>query len=105
MCACQAVCHGFLETFENKIKVWNCARNLKTVPPRKTEVPGKTHVFHIVEGRAVAQAVRRWLPIAAAQVRVRAACGVCGEQSGTVAGFLRVLRVPLPIIPPISPSS
>jgi hypothetical protein len=56
-------------------------------------------------GRAVAQAVRRWLPTAAARVRVRAACGVCGAQSGTGAGFLRVLQFPLPIIPPISPSS
>jgi hypothetical protein len=50
-------------------------------------------------------AVRRWLPTAAARVRVRAACGVCGRQSGTGAGFLRVLRFPLPIIPPISPLS
>jgi hypothetical protein len=56
-------------------------------------------------GRAVAQAVSRWLPTAASRVRVRAACGVCGGQSGTGAGFLRVLRFPLPIIPPISPSS
>jgi hypothetical protein len=39
-------------------------------------------------GRAVAQAVRRWLPSAAARVRVRAACGVCGGPSGTGAGFL-----------------
>jgi hypothetical protein len=37
-------------------------------------------------------AVRRWLPTAAARVRLRAACGVCGGQSGTGAGFLRVLR-------------
>jgi hypothetical protein len=49
-------------------------------------------------------AVRRWLPTAA-RVRVRAACGVCGGQSGTGAGFLRALRFPLPIIPPISPLS
>jgi hypothetical protein len=55
-------------------------------------------------GRAVAQAVSRWLSIAAARVRVRAARGVCGGQNGTGAGFLRVLRFPLPIIPPISPS-
>jgi hypothetical protein len=55
--------------------------------------------------RAVAQAVRRWLLTAAARVCVRAACGICGEQSGTEAGFPRVLRFPLPIIPPISPSS
>jgi hypothetical protein len=56
-------------------------------------------------GRALAQAVSRWLPTAAARVRVRAACGVCGGQSGTGAGFFRVLQFPLPIIPPISPSS
>jgi hypothetical protein len=45
---------------------------------------------------ALAQAVSRWLPTAAARVRIRAACGVCGGQSGTGAGFLRVLRFPLP---------
>jgi hypothetical protein len=56
-------------------------------------------------GRAVAQVVSRWLPTAAAWVHIRAACGVCGRQSGTGAGFLRVLRFPLPIIPPISPLS
>jgi hypothetical protein len=56
-------------------------------------------------GRAVAQAVSRWLPTAAARVLVRAACGVCGGQRGTGAGFLRVLQFPLPMNPPISPSS
>jgi hypothetical protein len=49
-------------------------------------------------GRAVAQAVSRWFPTAAARVRIRAACGLCGGQSGTRVGFLRVLRFPLPII-------
>jgi hypothetical protein len=52
-------------------------------------------------GRAVDRAVSRWLPTAAAPLRVRAACGVCGGQSGIGAGFLRVLRFPLTIIPPI----
>jgi hypothetical protein len=56
-------------------------------------------------GRAVAQALSRWLPTAAARVRFRAACGVYGAQSGTGAGFPQVLQFPLPIIPPISPSS
>jgi hypothetical protein len=37
----------------------------------------------------VAQAVSRWLPTAAARIRIRSACGVCGGQSGTGAGFLR----------------
>jgi hypothetical protein len=58
------------------------------------------------EDRVVAQAVSRWLPTAAARVRIQAACGVCGGQSSNGAGFLRVLLFPLPIIiPPISPSS
>jgi hypothetical protein len=38
-------------------------------------------------GRAVAQAVSRWLPTAAARVRFRAACGVCGGRSGTGGRF------------------
>jgi hypothetical protein len=58
-----------------------------------------------IHGHAVAQAVSRWLPTAAYRVRVRAACGVYEGQSGTGAGFLRVLRFPLLIIPPVSPSS
>jgi hypothetical protein len=44
-------------------------------------------------GRAVAQAVNRWLPTGAARVRVRAACGVCGGQSATGVGFLRLLAI------------
>jgi hypothetical protein len=60
------------------------------------------------DGRALAQAVSRWLPTAAARVRARVWSS--GEQSGAGsgagAGFLRVLRFPLPIfIPPTSPSS
>jgi hypothetical protein len=58
-------------------------------------------------GRAIAQAVSRWIPTAAARVRSRVwSSGICGGQSGAVAGFFRVLRFPLPIfIPPNSPSS
>jgi hypothetical protein len=57
--------------------------------------------------RVIAQAVSRRLPTAAARVRARVrSCGSCGGQSGTGAGFLRVLRFPLPIrIPPIAPQS
>jgi hypothetical protein len=60
-----------------------------------------------VVDRAIAQAVSRRLPTAAARVRawVRS-CAICGGQSGTGVGFLRVLRFPLPIfIPPIAPQS
>jgi hypothetical protein len=68
----------------------------------------KLHIFTCCKGflgRAVAQAVSHWLPTAAARVHVHAACGVCGGQSGTGAGFHLVLRFPLPIFLPISPSS
>jgi hypothetical protein len=55
----------------------------------------------------MAQAASRWLPIAVVRVRARVwSSGICGSQSGAGAGFLRVLRFPLPIsIPPNSPSS
>jgi hypothetical protein len=53
------------------------------------------------------QVVSRRLPTAAARVRVQVrSCGICDGQSGTGAGFLRVLRFPLPIfIPPAAPHS
>jgi hypothetical protein len=59
------------------------------------------------KGRAIAEAVSRWLPTAVARVRARVwSYGICGGQSDRGAGFLRVLRFPLPIfIPPIAPQS
>jgi hypothetical protein len=58
-------------------------------------------------GCAIAQTVSRWLPTEAALFRARVqSCGICGGQSGAGAGFLRILRFPLPIcIPPIAPQS
>jgi hypothetical protein len=58
-------------------------------------------------GRAVAEAASRWLPTAAARVQVLVrSCWICGGQSGAGAGFLRVLRFPLPsLIPPTAPHS
>jgi hypothetical protein len=56
-------------------------------------------------GHDIAQAVIRRFPTAATRVRARVwSCGICGEQSGTGAGFLRVLWFPVPIrIPSIAP--
>jgi hypothetical protein len=57
-------------------------------------------------GRAIAEAVSRWLPTAAARVQSRVwSSGICGGQNGAGAGFLRVLWFPLSFIPPNSPSS
>jgi hypothetical protein len=58
-------------------------------------------------GRAIAQAVSRQVPTAAARVRAHVrSCGICGGQIGTGAGFLRVLRFPLPmLIPAAAPHS
>jgi hypothetical protein len=86
----------------------------------KSEVVGKTAtLFCVLQNdrcckqlvlrlaRAIAQALSRWLPTAAARVQTRVwSSGICGGQSGAGACFLRVLRFPLPIfIPPNSPSS
>jgi hypothetical protein len=65
------------------------------------------HLWSVEIGRAIAQTVSRWLPTAAARVQTQdRSCGICGRQSGTGAGFLRVLRIPLPIlIQPTAPHS
>jgi hypothetical protein len=56
----------------------------------------------LAQGHSVAQAVSHWLLIIVARVTSFSIC--CG-QSGTGAGFYRVLRFPLPVIPLISPHS
>jgi hypothetical protein len=73
--------------------------------------PWVCHIYwsklHPDRGRAIAEAVSRWLPTAAARVRSRVwSGGICGGRSGAGAGFLRVLRFPLPIfIPPVTSQS
>jgi hypothetical protein len=87
-----------LPTFRRKIRVFQEYSNLDlTNSSNKTEL----NVYYYnrkfqqasKEGRAIAQAVSRWLPTAAARVRFRVwSSGNCGGQSGAGAGFLRVLR-------------
>jgi hypothetical protein len=62
---------------------------------------------HQNNGRALAQAVCRRLPTAAARVRAQSrSCWICGGQGGNWAGCLQVIRFPLPIlIPPNAPYS
>jgi hypothetical protein len=62
-----------------------------------------SYLLSLSSGRAIAQAVSRWLHTAAARVRSQVrSCGICGGQCGTGAGFLRVLRFPLPILIPLT---
>jgi hypothetical protein len=54
-------------------------------------------------GRDTAQAVSRRLPTAASRVRSQVrSSGICDGQSGTGAGFLRVLPFPLPFLIPLT---
>jgi hypothetical protein len=76
-------------------------------PPKKfkTQLSGGTNEASMFRGHAIAQAVSCQLPTTAARVlsQVRS-CGICGAQSGTWAGYLRVLQFSLPIfIPPNAP--
>jgi hypothetical protein len=59
------------------------------------------------DGRAIAQAVSRRLSNAETRFRSQVrTCGICGGQSGTGEGFLRVHPFPLQIlIPPTAPHS
>jgi hypothetical protein len=102
---------------ENKIRWW-CLTKISEIKCRTNEEAQRafhndvfcicTHCMRVlVMGPAIAQAVSRRLPTAAAWVRAQVrSCGICDGQNGIGAGFLRVLGVPLQIlIPPTAPHS
>jgi hypothetical protein len=56
-------------------------------------------------GRARLQVVSLRRPKAAARIRARVSyCGICGGQSGSGVGFIRVLRFPCQFLFPPTPS-
>jgi hypothetical protein len=102
----------------------NCssfAASMEYMHTNKMEVAGRVHnalsnlselAVVVVKGGAFRAAPYLQRLVAGFQPRrpgVRArvwSCGICGGQSGAGAGFLRVLRFPLPIvISPIAPQS
>jgi hypothetical protein len=57
------------------------------------------NIFYMGHGHVRAEVVCCQLPTAAAWIRSQArSCEILGGRSGTEAGFLRVLRFPLPIL-------
>jgi hypothetical protein len=95
------------------LQPWRCFCYIwsATVPRKEPPWVNFTHIcpekLGFPLGRAIAQAVIRWLPTVADRVRARVrSCEICGGQSGAGAGFLQVLRFSLPkLIPPIASQS
>jgi hypothetical protein len=64
------------------------------------------HIY-LVRSPCIPQVVSLLLPTTASRVRAQViSCGICGGQNDTGAGFLRILRLFLPIIiPSIAPDA
>jgi hypothetical protein len=99
--------------------IWRCAQMMKLVTVRFSPVSCYAFPLHDVvsnsmymdkltttTSRAAGQAISLWLPTEAARVRAQGkSCGICSGQSGIGAGFRRVFRFPLPVIPSINCST
>jgi hypothetical protein len=83
------------------------AYSIVSQPTTLSRAPTHAANSYAYRGGAVPQAVIRWLPTAAAWVRVQIrSCRIGGGPSGIRAGFIRVLLFTLPIlIPPTAQHS
>jgi hypothetical protein len=83
--------------FKKQLSVTKPRESNLVLSPISSPLQSNSHIQTKVHGRDVAQAR---LPTEAARVRTQVmSCGICGGQSGTGVGFLRVLRFPLPNSP------
>jgi hypothetical protein len=95
----QSECH-YLHTRKHKHRK-NAQKDTHALSEIRTHDPSEDSSRLRPRGRAIVQVVSCWLPIAVVQVPACVcSCGICGGQSDAGAGFLRVLRFPLPIFIP-----
>jgi hypothetical protein len=82
-------------------RILSCLKVLSKNRKAQTKYMHKKQALTIDRGRAIAQAVSRRLPTAAARVQTRLGTwDFVMDESGAGAGFLRELRFPLPIYTP-----
>jgi (2Fe-2S) ferredoxin len=97
-------CPSLINMFEWQTEKWFKKKSIHpackfyvSMCPEQKKCYDKPQSYQSSSGRAIAQAVSRWLPTAAARVRARVwSSGICGGQNGAGAGFL--------FIPPSSPA-
>jgi hypothetical protein len=68
---------------------YHCSESLRFYTGSSLRVKSQPQCYTVYRGRAIAQAVSRWLPTAAARVHCRVwSSGICGGQGGAEEGFL-----------------